>query len=62
MELYQIDNEIKDCNICNNMVEKFDKSNTVSIGKKSDIVILGEAPANNGWRKRGVEWYDETII
>ncbi|MBQ9014277.1 MAG: hypothetical protein IJ094_12140 [Bacilli bacterium] len=22
------------------------------------MVILGEAPANNGWRKSGVAWYD----
>lgn len=41
------------------MVEKFDNDVTVSIGNKSDIVILGEAHANNGWRKSGVAWYDE---
>lgn len=59
MELYQIDNEIKNCNLCDCMVEKFNSAATVSIGNKSDIVILGEAPANNGWRKSGVAWYDE---
>ena len=59
MELYQIDNEIKNCNLCGCMVEKFNNDATVSIGNKSDIVILGEAPANNGWRKSGVAWYDE---
>ena len=59
MTLNDIDKEIYECNLCNNMVEKFPNSNTVSIGKKSDIVILGEAPANNGWRKSGIAWYDE---
>ena len=58
-ELLRIDNEIKKCNLCDCMVEKFDNDVTVSIGNKSDIVILGEAPANNGWRKSGVAWYDE---
>lgn len=59
MKLYQVDNKIKKCNLCGYMVEKFDNDVTVSIGNKSDIVILGEAPANNGWRKSGVAWYDE---
>ena len=59
MELYQIDEKIKKCNICGCMVEKFNNDATVSISNKSDIVILGEAPANNGWRKSGVAWYDE---
>ena len=40
------------------MIEKFPNSKTVSIGKRNDIVILGEAPANNGWRKSGIAWYD----
>ncbi len=59
MELYQIDDRITECNICGCMVEKFDSNTTVSVGSKSDIVILGEAPANNGWRKSGIAWYDE---
>ena len=59
MELYDIDNEISQCDICGIMVEKFNNKTTVSIGKKKDIVILGEAPANNGWRKSGIAWYDE---
>lgn len=56
--LNQIDKEIYDCNLCDDMVEKFPSSKTVSIGKNNKIVILGEAPANNGWRKSGVAWYD----
>ena len=59
MELYQIDNEIKNCNLCGCMVEKFNNVATVSIGNKTEIVILGEAPANNGWRKSGDAWYDK---
>lgn len=53
-----IDKEIHKCNICNDMVEKFPDAKTVSIGKDNKIVILGEAPANNGWRKSGIAWYD----
>jgi len=58
MTLEGIDNEIHKCDLCGNMVEKFPNSNTVSKGKKRDILILGEAPANNGWRKSGIAWYD----
>ncbi len=58
MTLQEIDKEIHNCNLCKDMVEKFPNSKTVSIGKNNNIVILGEAPANNGWRKSGVAWYD----
>ena len=58
MTLKEIDKEIYDCNLCKDMVEKFPNSKTVSIGKNNDIVILGEAPANNGWRKSGKARYD----
>lgn len=58
MQLSDIDKEIHECNLCGDMVEKFPNSPTVSTGTKNDIVILGEAPANNGWRKSGVAWYD----
>ena len=58
MNLKQIDEEIHKCTLCVNIAEKFPNSKTVSIGNRSDIVILGEAPANNGWRKSGIAWYD----
>ena len=58
MTLEDIDKEIYECNLCEGMVEKFPNSKTVSIGKNNDIVILGEAPANNGWRKSNKAWYD----
>ena len=46
--LLLIDKEIHKCNLCSDMVEKFPNSKTVSIGNNNSIVILGEAPANNG--------------
>lgn len=58
MTLKEIDKEIYDCNFCKDRVEKFPNSKTVSIGKNDDIIILGEAPTNNGWRKSGKAWYD----
>ena len=58
LQLIFEDENIYNCNLCNDMVEKFPNSKTVSVGKRNDIVILGEAPANNGWRKSGVAWYD----
>jgi len=58
MNLSDVDIQIHNCEICKDMVEKFPNSKTVSIGKNNDIVILGEAPANNGWRKSGIAWYD----
>lgn len=58
MDLKNIDEQIQECNLCGEMVEKFPNSKTVSIGKSKEIVILGEAPANNGWRKSGIAWYD----
>ena len=58
MNLKDIDRQIHECYLCSDMIEKFPNSKTVSIGKSNDIVILGEAPANNGWRKSGRAWYD----
>ena len=57
-EFFSIDEEISKCNLCANMVEHFPNSKTISFGKNNNIVILGEAPANNGWRKSGKAWYD----
>ena len=58
LQLIIEDDDIHKCNLCSDMIEKFPNSKTVSIGKRNDIVILGEAPANNGWRKSGIAWYD----
>ena len=56
--LESIDKEIHECNKCSEFVEKFLSSKTVSVGKDNKVLILGEAPANNGWRKSGIAWYD----
>ena len=58
MQLTDVDNDIHKCKLCSSMVEKFTNNKTVAIGARNDIVILGEAPANNGWRKSGIAWYD----
>lgn len=57
-KLKKIDDEILKCKKCGELVENFTNNTTISFGKSTDIVIIGEAPANNGWRKSGKAWYD----
>ncbi len=59
-ELLEIDSLVYQCNKCNNFVEKFPKESTVFLGKNNDIVLIGEAPANNGWRKSHLLWRDSS--
>ena len=59
-DLESIDKQINDCHLCNKLVEKFPNAKTVYLGKNNDIVLIGEAPANNGWRKSGMLWKDTT--
>lgn len=54
--LKEIDQEIASCNHCKNLVEKFEHETTVYLGKNNDILLIGEAPANNGWRKSQMLW------
>lgn len=56
--LEEIDNEVHTCQKCQNLVDKFPNSPTVYLGKDNDIVLIGEAPANNGWRKSRKLWKD----
>ena len=56
--LQEIDTRVNKCLLCQNLVEKFPNSNTVYLGKNNDIVLIGEAPANNGWRKSHMLWKD----
>ena len=49
--LKQIDEKVFACELCGEFVEKFPNARTVFLGKDNDIVLVGEAPANNGWRK-----------
>lgn len=58
-QLDQIDSQVLNCNKCLNKVKKFNHHTTISYGKKSNILVIGEAPANNGWRKSGKCWYKE---
>lgn len=56
--LKQIDREVFDCKSCDKLVDKFPNDMTVFLGKDNDIVLVGEAPANNGWRKSHKLWRD----
>ena len=56
--LKQIDKEVFDCKSCDKLVDKFPNDMTVFLGKDNGIVLIGEAPANNGWRKSHKLWRD----
>ena len=57
-KLNDIDSDILKCDLCPNLVERFTNNTSISYGNNTDILILGEAPANNGWRKSGKSWHD----
>ncbi len=56
--LKQIDKEVYSCKSCDKLVDKFPNDETVFLGKDQTIVLVGEAPANNGWRKSHKLWCD----
>ena len=56
--LKQVDEKVYSCKSCDKLVDKFPNDATVFIGKDNDIVLVGEAPANNGWRKSHKLWCD----
>ncbi len=56
--LKEIDNKIYLCYKCNSLVEKFPNDSTVFLGNNHNVVLVGEAPANNGWRKSHMVWRD----
>lgn len=58
--LEELDNEVNNCQKCKQLVDKFPNSPTAYIGKDNNIVLIGEAPANNGWRKSKMLWKDPT--
>ena len=58
LALLLIDYDVYKCSLCNDLVEKFPNDRTVYLGKNNDIVLIGEAPANNGWRKSHKLWTD----
>ena len=57
-DLKKIDELVHECSSCGEIVEKFPNSTTVYLGDDNDLVIIGEAPANNGWRKSHMLWKD----
>jgi len=56
--LRQVDKKVYSCKSCDKLVDKFPDDVTVFLGKDNDIVLVGEAPANNGWRKSHKLWID----
>lgn len=54
--LKQVDEKIYSCKSCDKLVDKFPNDTTVFLGKDQTIVLVGEAPANNGWRKSHRVW------
>lgn len=54
--LKQIDEKVYECNVCEKLVDKFPNDATVFLGKNTSLVLVGEAPANNGWRKSHKLW------
>jgi DNA polymerase len=53
-----LNSAINDCLVCESLIEKFKNHDTIHFGKNTQILLLGEAPANNGWRKSGMLWRD----
>lgn len=56
--LRQVDKKVYSCKSCDKLVDKFPDDVTVFLGKDNDIVLVGETPANNGWRKSHKLWID----
>lgn len=50
-----LETEIAQCSACGGAVEKF-TNRTIYFGNRGDILIVGEAPAKNGWRISGKAW------
>lgn len=56
--LKQVDEKVYSCKSCGLLVDKFPNDATVFLGKDQTIVLVGETPANNGWRKSHKLWCD----
>ena len=55
MNLELIESKIKSCNLCGNLPKP--TCNSFKEGK-SNILIVGESPAKDGWLKSGKAFYD----
>lgn len=51
-----IEKEIQECNLCEDLIKL--KCNTISYGKDTKILFIGESPAKNGWIATGRAFYD----
>lgn len=51
-----IEKKIQVCNECNDLLKL--NCNTISLGKNTDILFIGESPAKNGWIATGRAFYD----
>ncbi len=56
--LKKVDEKVYSCKSCDKLVDKFPNDAAVFFGKDQTIVLVGEAPANNGWRKSHKLWCD----
>lgn len=55
--LKKIEYQIQNCNSCNGLIKL--NCNTISFGKNTDILFVGESPAKNGWILTGRAFYDK---
>lgn len=55
--LSKIETEIQNCKSCKNLTKL--NCNTISYGKNTDILFVGESPAKNGWILTGRAFYDK---
>lgn len=51
-----IEKKIQICNECNDLLKL--NCNTISFGKNTDLLFVGESPAKNGWITTGRAFYD----
>ena len=56
MKLDNIEKEIKKCKKCTGLTKL--TYNTISLGKNTDILFVGESPAEKGWLLTGKAFYD----
>ncbi len=52
-----IEKEIQKCKKCSDLIKL--ECNTISYGKNTDILFIGESPAKNGWIMTGRAFYDK---
>lgn len=56
MKLKEIEQDIQNCKECSGLTKL--NCNTISLGKNTDILFVGESPAEKGWILTGRAFYD----